>query len=181
MEKEALIVNIFGGPGCGKSTTAAGVFHILKMRCVDCELVTEYAKDVVWEEAFKKLDNQLYVFAKQHNRVFRCLDKVDVIVTDSPANLGLIYGDLYTETMSNQLRALIKHEFAARDNLNIVLNRKKKYNANGRMQTEDEAREIDDAILHILNDANQDYQFVNGDELAPAIIADKIFKRLEAK
>ena len=44
------VINLFGGPGCGKSTTAADLFARMKLRGLSVELVTEYAKDVVWDE-----------------------------------------------------------------------------------------------------------------------------------
>jgi ABC-type glutathione transport system ATPase component len=56
---ETIMVNIYGGPGCGKSTTAAGVFTLLKIHKIDCELVTEFAKDLTWENRHKTLENQL--------------------------------------------------------------------------------------------------------------------------
>jgi len=59
-----LIVNLFGGPSSGKTTMAAGLFCLLKMHGIDCELVTEFAKDLVWEERFKTLKNQQYIFGK---------------------------------------------------------------------------------------------------------------------
>ena len=59
-----IVVNLYGGPGSGKSTTAAGIFSELKMLGLNTELVTEYAKDKVWEKHESILDNQIYVFAK---------------------------------------------------------------------------------------------------------------------
>ena len=50
--KGALCVNLFGGPGIGKSTTAAGVFNLLKLHGIETELITEFAKDLVWEERY---------------------------------------------------------------------------------------------------------------------------------
>lgn len=41
-----LVINFFGGPGCGKSTMASRLFSELKSKGVKCEYVTEYAKDV---------------------------------------------------------------------------------------------------------------------------------------
>ncbi len=46
---DTLVVNLLGGPGSGKSTTAADVFARLKWQDINCELVTEFAKDLVWE------------------------------------------------------------------------------------------------------------------------------------
>lgn len=41
------VINLIGGPGSGKSTTAAGLFFRMKSMGVRCELVTEYAKELV--------------------------------------------------------------------------------------------------------------------------------------
>ena len=65
------IVNLFGGPGSGKSTTAAGLFYEVKKLKLNVELVTEYAKDAVWEKRHNLLDDQIYIFAKQQRRISR--------------------------------------------------------------------------------------------------------------
>ena len=56
--QNTLIVNFFGPPGSGKSTAAAYVFSKLKMAGVNAEIVTEYAKDKVWEENNEVFKNQ---------------------------------------------------------------------------------------------------------------------------
>jgi len=43
------VINLFGGPGCGKSTAAAGLFHLMKSNHMSVELVNEFAKEIVWE------------------------------------------------------------------------------------------------------------------------------------
>ena len=42
--KKTLVINLFGGPGVGKSTLCASVFAKLKIMGIDCEMATEYAK-----------------------------------------------------------------------------------------------------------------------------------------
>ena len=88
-----LIVNLYGAPGAGKSTGAAYVFSQLKMRGINAELVTEFAKDKVWEESKAVFQNQAYIFGKQYFRISRVQDKVDVVITDSPILLSPFYAN----------------------------------------------------------------------------------------
>ena len=48
--KLKMIINIFGGPGVGKSTVAADLFVIMKKEGYSVELVTEYAKELTYEK-----------------------------------------------------------------------------------------------------------------------------------
>jgi nicotinamide riboside kinase len=161
MEKDTLVVNLFGGPGVGKSTTAAAVFSLLKLHDVDCELVPEFAKDLVWEERFKTFENQYYIFGKQQHRLWRVKGKVAVVVTDCPLMLSPIYGERYNNT--NKFFAKNVAEIVESfNNLNILLTRTKKYNQNGRNETEDQAREVDKAVTTILSDFGMSWKEVPG-------------------
>lgn len=55
------------------------------------EYVSEYAKDLVWSGSTQKLNDRLKVFAEQNHRLYRLKDKVDVVITDSPLLLSVIY------------------------------------------------------------------------------------------
>lgn len=70
---------------------AAYIFSELKMRGINAELVTEFAKDKVWENNDEVFKNQAYIFGKQSYKMSRCRDKVDVIITDSPLPLSIFY------------------------------------------------------------------------------------------
>ena len=74
-----LIINLFGAPGAGKSTGAAYVFSQLKAAGVNAELVTEFAKDKVWEGTKAVFENQAYIFGKQYFRISRLEGKVDKV------------------------------------------------------------------------------------------------------
>ena len=102
-----LVVNMFAGPGKGKSVMSAEVFALLKKRGINCELIQEYAKSRVWEESFRTLDDQVYVFGKQSHRQWQCDGKVEVIVTDSPLLLSIIYDESKTELLAD----LVMHVF----------------------------------------------------------------------
>ena len=85
------VINFFGGPNLGKSTTAAGLFYKMKINGHSVEFVTEYAKDVTWEDRQSVLKDQLYIFANQNRRLERLRDKVQFVITDSPLIIGLGY------------------------------------------------------------------------------------------
>lgn len=154
----ALVVNLFAGPGAGKSTLAAAVFTQLKTDGVNCEMALEFAKEKTWEESFKILKNQIYVFGKQHHTLFRLLDKVDVIITDSPLLLSLYYG----QTQSQCFKDLVLHEHRRLESLNYFVHRCKPYNSSGRSQTKEEAEAIDTILLKMLTDYGVEYTPVPG-------------------
>lgn len=143
---KTLLVNLYSGPGVGKSSTMAGVFSELKWIGVNCEMAPEFAKEKVWEESTAILGNQIYVFGKQLHTLYRLQGKVDVIITDSPLLLSIIYGKNEGEPFKN-LVLDVHNRF---NSLNIFLRRHKKFNPSGRLQTEDEAKEIDRKILNLL-------------------------------
>lgn len=149
MKQNLKVVNIFGGPGTGKSTTAAYIFHELKCEGCNVELVTEYAKDMVWEGRFNVLSDQLYMAAKQNRKLNRLVEHgLDVAITDSPLILGALYQpDDYFETFES----LLVEVFKSYDNLNILLKRSTAYNALGRNQTEEEAMALDNSNIELLN------------------------------
>lgn len=169
---------MLGGPGCGKSTTAASVFSELKWRGVDAELVTEYAKDKVWEEATKILENQLYIFAKQEQRTNRLNGKVDVILTDSSILLTLAYAKSEIQK-GNIFKDLVLAEFNKYDNINFLLKRNDMYIQNGRKHTFEESKRKDVEIEHILNSNNIEYEKLPFERTTVNYIVEQIIDRLE--
>lgn len=139
------VINLFGGPGTGKSTGAAFIFSQLKMKGHNVELVTEYAKDLVWQGSQHRLADQLHVFSEQYHRLDRLKDKVELVITDSPLYLSLVYAKLngFNKPGFEQLVQSCIDEF---DNHDVFLKRQKPYQQIGRVQDEDEARNIDDII-----------------------------------
>ena len=106
-----LLVNLCGAPGAGKSTGAAYIFSKLKMKGINAELVTEYVKDKVWENSTDLIKDQLYVFGNQWHRLNRLKDKVDVVITDSPLLLSLVYNsnkELFGNDFENLVITVIK-------------------------------------------------------------------------
>lgn len=179
--KETIIVNLFGEPGAGKSTGAAYIFAMLKIKGIDAELATEFAKDKLWEESKAVFENQNYIFGKQSFRLSRCKGKVDVIVTDSPILLSVIYdGDNENTEKHNNFVNYVFNVFDSFTNKNYFLKRVKPYNPNGRFQTEEEAGEIGCEIKDMLDKYVVNYTCKDGyidgyneivDEIAAMVFA----------
>jgi hypothetical protein len=154
------VINLFGGPGCGKSTGAAYIFSLLKMKGMNVELVTEFAKDKTWEHNSKALTCQPYVFGKQSYRMDRCADEVDIIITDSPLFLSAMYN--FDSNIEPEFTQTVIKKFNEFENYNFFLKRLKEYNPKGRNQTEEEAKELDNKIKTNLNKFYIEYEEVNG-------------------
>jgi hypothetical protein len=170
-----IVLNLYGGPGCGKSTTAAGVFSALKQRGINCEYVHEWIKWSVWEKRLTIFDDQLYIFAKQHHMLHSLKGQVDIAICDSPLLLSNIYGKLYDNGSmkgKESFFSLVRETYSSFNNINLVLNRKKEYNPMGRVQSEDQARDIDESIKSYLNKYGYYFELVDGTPDAIPKIAD---------
>jgi len=170
-----IVVNFFSGPGAGKSTSAAALFSLLKMHDVNAELITEFAKDLVWEYRHRTLSNQYYIWGKQHHRMWRVKDQVEIMVTDSPLLLGLIYGKENPSCFNETMLHSFNNEF---DNMNYFLVRMKQFNTKGRNHTEDESKKLDDEILFMLASNDIRYQIMPGNLESINEIAKQVLKRL---
>ena len=83
---DTVVVNLFGGPGIGKTTAANRLVGQLKMNDIDAVYISEYIKELIYkansdrvssadkEVASKLLDGSLYsqscVFARQNFSIF---------------------------------------------------------------------------------------------------------------
>lgn len=174
MEKK--IICLYGGPGTGKSTTAAHVFALLKQKGINSELVTEYVKNWMWEDRKILPGDQVYIFAKQ-SRLERLKYKdVDVIVTESPVWLYPIYERKF-EPEPHICEVLVKRHSDLATSMgfsfvHVFLNRVKAYSPIGRYQTEEEAKQIDKELLAYLKEANLEFFEVPADHNAANTILD---------
>mgnify|MGYP003640401028 CR=1 FL=1 len=172
MSKKPLIVNIFGGPGAGKSTMRARIFTELKYKQLNCEEITEFAKDKTWEENWTALNDQIFMFGSQYHRMYRTMSKVDILLTDSPILLCSIY-----DKKSNQhLKNLIIEEHSQMNTLNIFLERRHDYQSTGRNQDEDGAKEIDAKIINLLEEGKVEYITTHSSSQNAIMIANLVDK-----
>lgn len=157
-----IVVNLFGAPGAGKSTGAAYIFSQLKLKYnINAELVTEFAKDKVWEDNAKALDNQAYVFGEQSYRISKMDRKVDIVVTDSPLLLSKLYNS--SSILGESFNETVVKVFNSYTNMNFFINRVKKYNPAGRLQTEEESDKLSTKLFKELQELSVPFEMINGD------------------
>jgi hypothetical protein len=170
------VVNMFAGPGTGKSTTANGLMYLLKTQHFKCELISEYAKDLTYSESFFKLQDQLYIFSKQHHKQWVVKDKVDILITDSPILLSLCYfpeNSVYNKNIFTQM-VLSTFNSAEYKNINFFLERNLEdfgYQQYGRNHSLEQAIDIDNKILNILDIYSVPYTRVKiSEDILPKIL-----------
>ena len=176
-----LVVDIYGSPSSGKSTAAAFIFAKLKMHKVKCELVTEVAKDIVWDGSLKMLSNQAYVFGNQFWRLSRLEDQVDVVVMDSPLMLSTIYnsssrlGESFNKTVvevAKNYDCLIYYLPMLEDSM---------YDNVGRIHAEPQSRAISLRIVEMLKANDVRYRQLKHTEESYMSVVDDIIDELREK
>jgi hypothetical protein len=151
------IVNIFGGPGIGKSSIAAGVTYKIKKNHISCDQPYEFPKLLAWDDNHSAIQDQLYVLANQHRGIVKSYGKVDYIVLDSPILLSLTYRNYYKGTeypsslYGESFDKMVLDTFNQYDNINIVLDRADGvHNNDERYQNLEESKELDIVIENTL-------------------------------
>tara|TARA_R110000803_G_scaffold129867_3_gene197154 strand:- start:9010 stop:9585 length:576 start_codon:yes stop_codon:yes gene_type:complete len=158
--KKTKIINLFGGAGVGKSTTAAKIYNELQMNGYECDLPYEFPKQVAWENNRSQISDQLFIFANQHRNIVRSYGKVDYIILDSPILLSLVYKNLYNKGFpanlyGNNFDSMALDVHRGYENINFYIQRNEEtYVDEGRLQSHDEALMVDKEIqkLLIVND-----------------------------
>ncbi len=145
------VINLFGGPGCGKSTTAAGLFYEMKMANKKVELVTEYAKELFYSDVLHIYTPycQELIFTEQAHRIQRLKGKVDFAIVDSPLPLSFVYGQ--PKPTDPEFHALVMATYRQYDNVNFFIDRPDTFEEGGRMQDLQDSIEIDRKIFAVMD------------------------------
>lgn len=167
------VINVIAGPGAGKSTLASGLYHEAKRRGWNVELVTEVAKDLVWEGRHCALSNQAYVFGRQMQRIHRLEGQVDIVITDSPVLLSAIYApDDYPSEWEQVVVTLWKRY----SNYVALLGRGPWFDDRGRVHNLDASIEIDQRIAVLLDKHDITYTQVDHGYRSPGEVLDTVLE-----
>lgn len=142
------VINLFAGSGAGKSTTAAGIFYLMKLHGFKVELVREYVKGWAWAGKPVGEFDQAYLLGKQSQYESALYGKVDYIVTDSPLLLSGIYESYYGDGTRNGSTTLALEFCRLAEQRGVTyhnfwIERTKEFVQHGRYETEEQAREVD--------------------------------------
>jgi len=163
-----LVVNLFAGPGTGKTTTAVGLFHELKRKGINAEFVPEFVKEHEYAEEWSRIKDQLYILANQHHKIFLLKDKVDVVITDSPLLLSMLYGEERDEYIFNskEFKDYVVSLHESYDSVNIFLERVESngFQENGRMHDLETSLEYDEKIKDTLRSLGEAFECVKVDD-----------------
>lgn len=153
---QTTIINLYGGPGAGKSTAAAYLYYLLKCQGESVELVREYVKNWAWDNRAFNVYDELYFLGKQVRHESMLFGKVNYIVTDAPVLMTAYYASIYCSAgfaQGVEQAALAFYKQAKDDGHNhvhVYLNRNLPYKAEGRYQTEDQAIQVDEGVKKML-------------------------------
>ncbi|MBD3406151.1 MAG: AAA family ATPase [Candidatus Lokiarchaeota archaeon] len=141
-------INIFGGPGCGKSTVAANIFSKMKAEGHEIELVDEYVKSWAYEKREICSFDQAYLFTQQLRKEYLVLRNSNgYIVTDSPLVLSICYAMKYGFKRWDCLQKIANDFEEEYPSLNIILDRQGcDYKSNGRYEDLGQAIIMDSVI-----------------------------------
>jgi hypothetical protein len=167
-----IVVNLVSAPCAGKSTLASKIFYKLKTLGYSVELIGEFAKELYYEDS-KMIEDQIHVFSEQLRRQRRVKGKVDILITDSPLLLSIIYN----KEPNPFFKDMIAWEFKSFDNLVYFLERGDiPYIQAGRFQNEAEARELDTRLIELMDELGVEHTSLLSKEAANVII-----REVEAK
>lgn len=168
------VVNLFGGPGSGKSTSAASLFAYLKNKGIRAELVGEEAKDQIYWGSSNQLANQFLLAALQYARL-KNLENAgcEIAVADSPLIMSPTYArsSHYYEEL-NSLVSKINSEF---HNINVFITRTKPFDTFGRTQKNIEEAKVIDTVV---KDNFKFDHYVTGDIAGQTELCDWVVKLL---
>ena len=187
--KKQPVIALFGGPGTGKSIFCADIFSALKRKGINCEMAREYAKDIAWQVTpikGEKIDpriaeqffkDQQKIFGRQSERLSDLEHKVDVIVTDSPLLLSIIYDP----NNDIDFQRSVFNSFNRYENHNYLLTRVFPYEQEGRYQDEEGAKKVDQQIKNLLDSRGVKYTELPAYDYNAQRIAQEIYTHLTGK
>ena len=170
-------INLWAGPGAGKSTVAEGISHHLKKKGYSVELVREWIKEWAYMKRVPKSFDQAYIFMNQlHSEDLLLQHGVETVVTDSPAMLSIVYAYRSAAPYWAELLRIAKLFDEQYPSINIFLSREGiDYKQNGRYEDFTQAVAMDKMMMQFLDNNGVGYVII------PSVELDRILAYVEGK
>lgn len=167
------VINLFGAPSAGKSTTMLGLTYKMKLLKYNVENTPEFFKELIYEEGKVELfGGQLMVLAEQNKRLARLVNKADFVVTDCPLPLISYYTD---NTYVNGFKDFALNLHNSYDNENFLILRNHDFEKEKRNHNESQASIIERDLPEFLDKNNIKFKvFRTNDELVEQLIQSMI-------
>lgn len=182
-DRTTIVINAFGGPGSGKTTSCMNICAELKKKGYNAEYVQEYAKELVYDNNMEMLDgsaeHQFDILKEQIHRMDRLIGKTDFIVTDSPILLNMVYNQQLTPEYENMVSELSGQY----QNFSFFMKRdENQFQTEGRIHNLAESKQKDTEIKSLLKKHNVYFGTYSHDTV-DVVVQNAIlnFKKLEQK
>lgn len=162
-----IVIDLYSGPGAGKSTNAAALFALMKRKYYNVELVREYAKELVYEKDWNRLSQQNHVLDEQDRRQRMLVGQVDFVITDGAILNSILYRDAKYHVEQDDFEKVVLSYYNKYNHIGFYLRRTKKYVPIGRTQTETEAQELDNQSIAMLKRLEIPFVEIVADNSAP--------------
>lgn len=180
-DRTTIVINAFGGPGSGKTTSCMNICAELKKQGFNAEYVQEYAKELVYDKNFELLDgskeHQFEILKEQVHRMDRLIGKTDFIVTDSPILLNTVYN----RQLTPEYERMVSELSGQYQNFSFFMKRdENRFQTEGRIHDLQESKQKDREIKSLLK-KNKVYFGTYSHETVDVVVQNAVrnFKRLE--
>jgi hypothetical protein len=174
------VINLFGAPGAGKSTTMLDLTSDMKLLGLSVENTPEFFKELILEDSHKAaFGGQLYILGEQNRRLARLEEKNDFAVTDCP--LPLI-GYYTPEDYVPGFNMFVKNLYNRYDNMNYFILRKHEFEKEKRIHSEEQSDKIANDLIEMLESSLIKFKiFDSCPEVSALIIEDMVREKVLEK
>lgn len=171
------VINLFGAPGAGKSTTMLDLTSDLKLMGLSVENTPEFYKELILEDSHKAaFGGQLYILGEQNRRLARLEGKNEFAVTDCPLPLiGYYTPEDYVPGFSE----FVKNLYNRYNNINYFILRKHEFEKEKRIHSEEQSDNIAEELLEMLDTYKIPFKVFNScHEISALIIEDMVREKI---
>lgn len=134
------------------------------MRSYNVELVTEFAKDKIWDDQLNAMNNQAYIFGEQYQRLFRLEKKVDIVITDSPLPFSIIFNN--NSALRKNFEKAVLDVYNSYNNIDFFIhNITKNFTQTGRRENKEESLIVEQKMKKLLKENKIIFESYGNNEL----------------